>query len=115
MQTRGEQLNKVFSALADPTRRQILLQVRSRDKSVNDIASEFQMSLPAISRHLKVLQRAGLISRKKEGQKRLCHAEPSIIQDAAAWLDFYQEFWSTRLENLKDFIEKDNEDKGKLT
>ena len=68
------QLDQVFHALSDTTRRKILIQIRDEDKTVNDIASKFKISLPAISKHLKVLESAGLISRVKQGQKRLCHS-----------------------------------------
>ena len=99
-------LDRVFQALSDSTRRQILMRIRENDETVNEIASRFEVSLPAISKHLKVLERAGLISRRKEGQKRFCHAEPAIIEDATAWLEYYQEFWNERLESLRQFIEK---------
>ena len=106
MQPTEQQLDRVFQALSDSTRRNILMQIRERDESVNNIASKFQISLPAVSKHLKVLQQAGLISRRKDGQKRICHAEPALIRDATHWLEFYQEFWDQRLSNLKQYIEE---------
>jgi len=104
----NHQLDRVFQALSDSTRRSILLQVREKDHSVNDIAAQFQISLPAVSKHLKVLERAGLISRKKDGRKRLCHAEPSLLAQPIAWLEFYQSFWNDKLDSLKAFVEKEN-------
>ena len=101
MQMTEPQLDRLFHALSDSTRRQILMRVRERDETVNSIAADFEISLPAVSKHLKVLEKAGLISRRKEGQKRLCHAEPDMMNDALAWLAFYQSFWNARLDNLK--------------
>ncbi len=106
METKNHQLDRVFQALSDSTRRSILLQVREKNETVNNIAARFQISLPAVSKHLKVLERAGLISRSKDGQKRLCHAEPELMQDAVAWLEYYQAFWNDRLDSLREFIEK---------
>ena len=105
MQLTDAQLDRLFHALADSSRRRILMRIRERDEIVNSIAAEFDISLPAVSKHLKVLERAGLISRRKEGQKRFCHAEPDMMNDALAWLEFYQSFWNTRLENLKSHLE----------
>ena len=108
MQLNEQQLDRVFQALSDTTRRNILMQIREQDQTVNNIASQFQISLPAVSKHLKVLERAGLISRKKDGRKRLCHAEPELLTESLAWLNFYQSFWNDRLDNLKTFIEQKN-------
>ena len=108
MPIQEHQLDRVFQALADTTRRNILLQIREQDQTVNDIASQYEISLPAVSKHLKVLERAGLISRKKEGRKRLCHAEPNLLAEPLAWLEFYQSFWNDKLDNLKAFIEQEN-------
>lgn len=105
MQTSEQQLDRIFHALADRTRRQILMTVREQDATVNTIASQFRVSLPAISRHLKVLEQSGLISRHKDGQRRYCHAEPEIMKNAEAWLAWYQEFWNERLDGLAAFLE----------
>lgn len=99
------ELDLLFHALSDSTRRKILMRVRESDRTVNDIASQFNISLPAVSKHLKVLDRAGLISRRKQGRRRICHAEPRKLRDAAQWLDFYQRFWNERLDNLKRYME----------
>ena len=107
MQFNDQQLDTVFQALSDSTRRRILMQIRENDETVNAIAAQHQMSLPAVSKHLKVLERAGLISRIKDGRKRICHAEPRLLNDALGWLEFYQSFWSTRLDHLKSYIERE--------
>lgn len=108
MITANPQLDDVFHALADATRRGILLQVRECDLSVNEIAARFSISLPAVSKHLGVLERAGLISRRKEGRKRICHVIPERLATATEWLDFYTALWSDNLDNLKRFVEQDS-------
>jgi DNA-binding transcriptional ArsR family regulator len=108
MQTTDATLDRVFQALSASTRRSILMQIREQDETVNNIASKFQISLPAVSKHLKVLEQAGLISRRKDGRKRICRAEPALMSDAMKWLEFYQSFWNQRLSNLKQFIEQNN-------
>ena len=105
MQSTEQQLDRVFQALSDTTRRNILMQIRERDETVNNIAANFDISLSAVSKHLKVLEQAGLIRRIKDGRKRLCHVEPALMHDANEWLEFYQRFWTERLNNLSDFIE----------
>ena len=105
MQTTDQQLDRVFQALSDTTRRNILMQIREHDETVNNIAAEFEISLPAVSKHLNVLEKAGLLTRTKDGRKRICHVEPALMRDATQWLEFYQRFWTERLNNLKDFIE----------
>ena len=106
MQSNEQELSRVFQALSDSTRRNILMQIREQDETVNNIASKFQISLPAVSKHLKVLEQAGLISRRKDGRKRICHAESALMRDATDWLEFYQGFWNQRLSKLKHFIEE---------
>lgn len=101
------QLNALFQALSDPTRRAILMHVRGSDRSVNEVAAQFEISLPAVSKHLGTLERAGLITRRKQGRHRFCHVEPGMLQDATAWLDYYQSFWNDRLEDLRNFVESD--------
>ena len=99
------QLDALFHALSDRTRRAILMNVRSGDRSVNEVAAQFDISLPAVSKHLGTLERAGLITRRKKGRYRFCHVEPRMLQNATAWLDYYQSFWNDRLEGLKNFVE----------
>ena len=108
MALQDHKLDRLFHALSDTTRRGILMRVRESDKTVNEIAAQFDISLPAVSKHLSVLEEAGLLSRHKQGRKRICHVEPQQLQNAADWLEFYQSFWNDRLDNLKDFIEKES-------
>lgn len=106
MQIQDASLDAIFQALSDSTRRSILMRVRESDQTVSDIADSYTMSMPAITKHLNVLERAGLIVRKKAGRKRLCRAEPKNLNTAMQWLEYYQQFWQTQLESLKGFVEK---------
>ena len=94
------ELDAVFGALADPTRRAILARLADGDASVGQLAAPFSMSQPAISRHLKVLERAGLISRRRLATVRLSHLEAEPLRDATAWLGRYHEFWEESHERL---------------
>jgi DNA-binding transcriptional ArsR family regulator len=99
----SNRLDATFAALADPTRRAILSRLASGQASVTELAKPFQISQPAISKHLKVLERAGLISRGREAQRRPRRIEAKPLADATAWLDGYRQFWQTsfrRLDNL---------------
>ena len=98
------QLDQIFRALSDRTRRDILMQLREQEQSVGQIASSFQVSLPAVSKHLGVLEQAGLIRRQKHGRQRICHVEPERLGNALEWLNFYITFWNDRLENLQHFL-----------
>ena len=89
-----DQLSATFAALADPTRRAILARLVEGESSVTELAEPFDMSLPAISRHLKVLERAGLIARGREAQWRPCRLEAGPLKDASRWLEEYRRFWS---------------------
>ncbi len=93
-------LDAAFSALADPTRRQILAHLRTGEASVLELAAPFELSQPAISKHLKVLERAGLISRGKDGQRRPCRLEPEPLALVADWLDDYRRFWEQSFDAL---------------
>jgi len=95
-----DQLSTVFGALADPTRRAILTRLAAGDLPVRDIAAPFPMSQPAISRHLKVLEGAGLISRSRRATARLSHLEAQPLRDATAWLARYQAYWDERYDQL---------------
>jgi DNA-binding transcriptional ArsR family regulator len=95
-----DQLSSVFGALADPTRRAILLRLAEGDLPVRDLAAPFPMSQPAISRHLKVLEGAGLISRTRQATARLSHLEAEPLRDATQWLAKYQAFWDERFDQL---------------
>jgi DNA-binding transcriptional ArsR family regulator len=104
------QLDATFAALADPTRRAILARLSSGEASVNDLARPFDMSLPAISKHLKVLERAGLITRGREAQWRPCKLAPEPLKDASEWIETYRQHWEERLDRLGDYL---NELQGK--
>src|SRR5689334_16005034 len=95
-----QRLDATFAALADPTRRAILARLAAGEASVNELAEPFSMSQPAISKHLKVLERAGLISRGRDAQRRPRRLEPAALKQASAWLDQYRRFWNDRLRNL---------------
>ncbi|OGO55750.1 MAG: transcriptional regulator [Chloroflexi bacterium RBG_16_72_14] len=99
-----DQLSTVFGALADPTRRAILARLADGDASVRDLTAPFRVSQPAISRHLKVLEQAGLISRSRRATIRLSHLEGEPLRDATAWLARYREFWDQSFERLDDLL-----------
>src|SRR5471032_3208684 len=93
-----DRLNATFAALADPTRRAILARLSTGEASVTELAEPFEMSLPAISKHLKVLEKAGLIARGREAQWRPCRLEAGPLRDAAGWLENYRRFWEGSLD-----------------
>ena len=106
-------LDSVFSALADPTRRAILARLASGETTVMDLAEPFAMSQPAISKHLKVLEHAGLVSRRREAQKRPCRLEGRPLAEASGWLETYREFWEKSYLNLDALLEEMKVDKKK--
>lgn len=97
-------LNAVFAALADPTRRAILVQLSSGDASVNEIASPFEMSQPAVSKHLKVLERAGLITRAIDQQRRPARLNAAPMKHAVAWLEEFRTFWAGSFDQLDGLL-----------
>lgn len=99
-----DHLDITFAALADPTRRAILARLAQGETSVNQLAEPFEISLPAISRHLKVLEKAGLISRGREAQFRPCKLRPDQLKMAADWLDGYRRFWEESFDRLEDYL-----------
>ena len=99
-----DRLSTTFAALADPTRRAILARLASGEVSVMELAAPFAMSLPAISKHLKVLERAGLIARGREAQWRPCRLEAGPLKDAADWLEEYRRFWEQSFDRLDDYL-----------
>lgn len=101
-----DQLSATFSALADPTRRAILARLASGEASVTEIAQPFAMSLPAISKHLKVLERAGLIARGRTAQWRPCRLEAAPLKDAAGWLEHYRRFWEESFDRLEEYLQE---------
>lgn len=98
-------LDAVFSALADPTRRAIVEQLSGQELSVSELAEPFSMSLPAISRHLRVLEHAGLLVQERDGRIRHCHLDPEPMQAAAAWLAKYTQFWQDQFDSLSAFLQ----------
>jgi DNA-binding transcriptional ArsR family regulator len=106
MQTQSDSLNSTFAALADPTRRAILARLALGETSVNQLAEPFDISLPAISRHLKVLETAGLISRGREAQWRPCKLNPAQLRTATEWLDYYRRFWEESFDRLEEYLVK---------
>ena len=102
----SQQLDATFAALADPTRRAILARLASGEVSVMELAEPFAMTQPAISKHLKVLERAGLISRGRDAQRRPCRLEPKALQQANEWLEKYRHFWESRFQHLDALLEE---------
>ena len=98
------ELNEVFGALADPTRRAILARLSKGDARVTEIAEPFEISLAAVSKHLRVLERAGLVHRTVVGREHRCALSPRPLRAAADWVEHYRAFWETRLDALEQFI-----------
>lgn len=99
-----DELSAVFGALADPTRRAILMRLTEGDATVAELAAPFKMSQPAVSRHLKVLEQAGLISRTRRATARLSHLEAEPLREATAWLARYQAYWDESYERLDELL-----------
>lgn len=99
-----ELLNATFAALSDPTRRAILARLARGDASVTQLAEPFSMSLPAISKHLKVLKQAGLVSQTRDAQWRPCRLEARPLKDAADWIDHYRRYWDQSFDQLDDYL-----------
>jgi DNA-binding transcriptional ArsR family regulator len=99
-----ESLNRVFSAVADPTRRAILRALAKNPATITEIAKPFPVSLNAVSKHVMVLERAGLIRREIQGREHLCSLDPRPLREATAWLDHYRQFWDVRLEALERYL-----------
>jgi DNA-binding transcriptional ArsR family regulator len=97
-------LDMTFAALADPTRRAILARLAAGEASVGELAEPFSISLPAISKHLKVLERAGLIARGRNAQWRPCRLEVGPLRDAAGWLEHYRHFWQESFDQLNEYL-----------
>ena len=100
----SDRLSATFSALADPTRRAILARLALGETSVGKLAEPFAMSLPAVSKHLKVLERAGLITRSRDAQMRPCKIEATALKQADDWLEDYRRLWEQRLDRLDDYL-----------
>jgi DNA-binding transcriptional ArsR family regulator len=106
MMMTSQQLDATFSALADPTRRAILARLSTGEASVKELAQPFQMSLPAISKHLKVLEHAGLIARGKSAQWRPCRLEAGPLKEASDWIDQYRRFWEESFDRLDEVLRR---------
>jgi DNA-binding transcriptional ArsR family regulator len=98
-------LSNTFAALADPTRRAILARLSKGESSVSDLAAPFAMSAPAVSKHLRVLQRAGLITQSRHAQWRPCKLQAEPLRDAADWVAQYRQHWEERLDRLEDYLQ----------
>lgn len=101
---RTDLLSTTFAALADPTRRAILARLASGDASVKELAGPFNMTLPAVSKHLKVLESAGLISRSREAQWRPCRLEAEPLKDVSDWVEQYRKFWEESFDRLDEYL-----------
>lgn len=108
MENTESQLDLVFAALSDRTRRKILEQVRLKDCTVLELASQFEMSLPAVSKHLKVLDRSGLLRRTKDGRFVVCKFEPEPMREAVDWIARQHQFWNEGFDALEQFLDNDH-------
>jgi len=99
-----DQLSRVFSALADPTRRAILARLTQGEATVSELAAPFALSLPGVSKHLKVLQRAGLITQGRKAQWRPCRLDAAPLKDVADWIERYRRHWEERFDRLDEFL-----------
>ena len=99
-----QDLDLVFRALADPTRRAILARLAEGEATVGSLSEPFPISLAAVSKHLGVLERAGLVTREARGRERVCRMNPAALEDARAWLEFHERFWRERLDALDELV-----------
>ncbi len=106
MRTQADKLSATFAALADPTRRAILARLANGEASVQDLAKPFKMTLPAVSKHLKVLEKARLIRRSRTAQWRPCYLEPEPLKEAADWVGQYRKFWEESLDRLDAYLQE---------
>lgn len=102
----ADTLSTTFAALADPTRRAILSRLADGEASVSELAEPFDITLPGISRHLKVLERAGLIERRREAQRRPCRLNPEPLRDAEQWIEQYRRRWEASFDRLEDYLRR---------
>jgi DNA-binding transcriptional ArsR family regulator len=100
----AEHLDATFAALADPTRRKIVARLAQGDATVNELAAPFEMTLPAISKHLKMLERCGLISRTRQAQFRPCHLERAVLDGAVEWIEEHRRVWTERFDKLDEHL-----------
>jgi len=104
---KDESLDSTFAALADPTRRAILARLARGDASVGELAEPFEFALPTISRHLKVLEQARLIEKRKDASRRRCRLRPEVLKRASRWIDTYTSFWESTLDSLEEFANRE--------
>ncbi|HEY1601292.1 MAG TPA: metalloregulator ArsR/SmtB family transcription factor [Pirellulales bacterium] len=102
----SDHLSTTFAALADPTRRAILARLSTGESSVTELAKPFEMTLPAISKHLKVLERAGLVARGREAQWRPCRLEAARLKEVAEWVEHYRRHWEERFDRLDEYLQE---------
>lgn len=108
----ADPLDDIFAALADPTRRAILARLATGEKAVTELAKPFSMSLPAVTKHLKVLERAGLISRAREAQWRPCRLEAKPLQEVVDWLEQYRRHWEETFDRLEEYLQELQEEES---
>jgi len=99
----------VFSALSNPVRRQILMSIREGPRAVNDLASQFELGRPAVSEHLQVLRKAGLVREEPRGQQRFYHLEPLPLAEVDDWLHPFERYWRARMRSLRDLLDKETQ------
>lgn len=109
---KGDQLSATFSALADPTRRAILTRLAEGEATVSELAEPFAMSLPAISKHLKVLEQAGLVTKSRQAQWRPCRLNATPLKSVADWVDQYRRFWTESFDRLEEYLRDIQEERG---
>ena len=109
----GHQLDTVFHALGDATRRQMLRELTRGERTVSELAEPFSMSLAAASKHIKALENAGLIRREVRGRTHLCHLEPGPLASAHQWLNYYERYWSDRLDRLEQLLREEDAQKSR--
>lgn len=107
-----EHLDSIFHALSDPTRREMLYSLARQERTVSELAAPFRMSLAAASKHVKVLEHAGLIRRTVQGRTHVCRLAPEPLADAQAWLRFYERFWNERLDALERELKAETHNSG---
>jgi len=108
VQLQSAQLDHVFHALSDPTRRAMLRSLAGGERKIGDLATPFSMSFAAASKHVRVLEAAGLVRRRVEGRAHICRIEPEPLQSAEEWLRFYESFWSRKLDDLEAILRADD-------
>jgi DNA-binding transcriptional ArsR family regulator len=109
--TKEERLDNVFSALSDPTRRKLLVRLARGEASITELAAPFEMTLPAVSKHLRVLERAGLVKRERDGAYHRCHLEARPLREASTFLERWRPFWEGTLDQLARHVERDGEER----